>query len=170
VVLTMHRGQSRTTDQNPRTVNRDAPCACAATATPCSYRIPPSLPGPDQQKSAHRPPPRLITVCHGTAPIPGPNHAQPTQCHQRPAGIAQARATGCLDACAHANAIVLAPSAAGRAAGGRPVRRGLVNDPAAVQGITALVRAGGPGLADPPGILDLYAFTPPRRLRQTMDG
>jgi hypothetical protein len=154
VVLTMHRGQSRTTDQNPRTVNRDAPCAFAATAPPCSYR----------------PPPRLSAVCHGTATIPGPNHAQPTQCHQRPAGIAQARATGCLDACAHANAIVLAPSATGRAADGRPVRRGLVNDPAAVQGITALVRAGGPGLADPPGILDLYAFTPPRRLRQTMDG
>jgi hypothetical protein len=31
--------------------------------------------------------------------------------------------------------------------------------------ITAWVRGGGPGLAKPPGILDLYAFQPSRRVR-----
>ncbi|GAA3084980.1 hypothetical protein GCM10020000_84340 [Streptomyces olivoverticillatus] len=31
--------------------------------------------------------------------------------------------------------------------------------------ITAWVRDGGPGLAKPPGILDLYAFQPSRRVR-----
>jgi hypothetical protein len=30
------------------------------------------------------------------------------------------------------------------------------------------VEAGGPGLADPPEILDLYTFSPSRRVRQTI--
>jgi hypothetical protein len=46
---------------------------------------------------------------------------------------------------------------------------GLVNDPDAGADITAWVGAGGPGLADPPDILDLYAFTPSRRVREDFD-
>ncbi|MGW2314139.1 hypothetical protein [Actinomadura luteofluorescens] len=55
------------------------------------------------------------------------------------------------------------PSAAGRAAVARPVWLGTVNDAAATADIAAWVRAGGPGLAHPPAVLDLYSFTPPRR-------
>jgi (2Fe-2S) ferredoxin len=73
------------------------------------------------------------------------------------------RVSSCLDVCERANVIVVQPSAAGRAAGARPVWLGLVNDAAATADIAAWVRAGGPGLAEPPEVLDLYAFTPPRR-------
>lgn len=78
------------------------------------------------------------------------------------------RLTGCLDACEHANVMVVQPSAAGRAAGGRPVWLGLVNGTDAAGDIAAWVEAGGPGLADPPGVLELYAFTPSRRIRQAL--
>lgn len=50
---------------------------------------------------------------------------------------------------------------------GRPVRLGLVND--AAGDIAAWVEAGGPGLADPPGILDLYSFSPSRRIRHALE-
>ncbi|MEV6735488.1 (2Fe-2S) ferredoxin domain-containing protein [Streptomyces sp. NPDC051104] len=116
-----------------------------------------------------------VTVCRGcccgTAKIPGVDHAaQLAGLRQALADTAQVRVTGCLDACEHANVIVVQPSAAGRAAGGRPVWLGLVNDPAATDDIAAWITAGGPGLADPPGVLDLYAFTPSRRVRQAIDG
>ncbi|MEV6867756.1 (2Fe-2S) ferredoxin domain-containing protein [Streptosporangium subroseum] len=83
----------------------------------------------------------------------------------RLAEVTAVRVTDCLDVCEQANVIVVQPSAAGRAAGGRPVWLGLVNDPDAAEDIAAWVRAGGPGVAEPPDILSLYAFTPPRRIR-----
>ncbi|MER6070370.1 (2Fe-2S) ferredoxin domain-containing protein [Streptomyces sp. NPDC001817] len=115
-----------------------------------------------------------VTVCRGcccgTAKIPGPDHAaQLDRLRRALARIAQVRVTGCLDACEHANVIVVQPSAAGRAAGGRPVWLGLVNDTDAVDDIAAWAEAGGPGLADPPGVLDLYAFTPSRRVRRAVE-
>ncbi|MFB4315830.1 (2Fe-2S) ferredoxin domain-containing protein [Actinomadura sp. 21ATH] len=73
------------------------------------------------------------------------------------------RVSHCLDVCERANVIVVQPSSAGRARGARPVWLGLVNDSAATEDIVAWVRAGGPGLAEPPAVLDLYSFTPPRR-------
>ena len=73
------------------------------------------------------------------------------------------RVSACLDVCDHANVIVVQPSAAGRAAGARPVWLGLVNDPYATEDIAAWVRAGGPGVAPLPETLDLYVITPPRR-------
>ncbi|MEK0099919.1 (2Fe-2S) ferredoxin domain-containing protein, partial [Streptomyces sp. A475] len=75
------------------------------------------------------------------------------------------RVTDCLDACERANVIVVQPSTAGRKAGGRPVWLGLVNDPDATADITAWIEGGGPGLTEPPGILDLYTFKPSRRIR-----
>jgi (2Fe-2S) ferredoxin len=84
--------------------------------------------------------------------------------------VAQVWAVNCLDACEQANVVVVQPSSAGRAAGGRPVWLGLVNDRDASADIVAWVHAGGPGLADPPDILDLYAFQPSRRVRGTLDG
>ncbi len=73
---------------------------------------------------------------------------------------APVRVSECLDVCDQANVIVVQPSAAGRAAGGRPVWLGLVNDPDATEDIVTWVRAGGPGVAPLPDILDLYAFSP----------
>ncbi|MGW2642821.1 (2Fe-2S) ferredoxin domain-containing protein [Streptomyces sp. NPDC001348] len=116
-----------------------------------------------------------VTVCRGcccgTGKIPGVDHvAQLARLREAVADVAQVRVTGCLDACEHANVIVVQPSPAGRAAGGRPVWLGLVNDSDAADDIATWIAAGGPGLADPPGVLDLYAFTPSRRVRQAVEG
>ncbi|WP_405717881.1 (2Fe-2S) ferredoxin domain-containing protein [Streptomyces sp. NBC_01537] len=109
--------------------------------------------------------------CCGTPKIPGVDHAaQLARLKQALAGASRVRATECLDVCEHGNVIVVQPSAEGRAAGGRPVWLGLVNDADAIEDIAAWVGAGGPGLADPPGILDLYAFSPSRRVRQALPG
>ncbi|MCD0484265.1 (2Fe-2S) ferredoxin domain-containing protein [Streptacidiphilus sp. ASG 303] len=116
-----------------------------------------------------------VTVCRGcccgTPKVPGLDHAAwLAGLRASLAGAAEVRPTGCLDACERANVVVVQPSADGRRAGGRPVWLGLVNDPDAARDITAWVRAGGPGLADPPGVLDLYAFTPSRRVRGQLGG
>jgi (2Fe-2S) ferredoxin len=108
--------------------------------------------------------------CCGTPKIPGIDH--PSQLARLRTAVGaggQVRVTDCLDACEHANVIVVQPSPAGRAAGGRPVWLGLVNDQDAADDIAAWIEAGGPGLAEPPGILDLYAFTPSRRIRRRLD-
>ncbi|MFI2200438.1 (2Fe-2S) ferredoxin domain-containing protein [Streptomyces sp. NPDC020192] len=115
-----------------------------------------------------------VTVCRGcccgTAKVPGVDHAaQLAGLRASLAQVATVRPVNCLDTCEHANVIVVQPSAEGRKAGGRPVWLGLVNDPDATGDITAWIQAGGPGLADPPGILDLYTFTPSRRIRQAID-
>jgi hypothetical protein len=44
----------------------------------------------------------------------------------------------------------------------------MVNDADAVHDITAWVKAGGPGLADPPAVLELYTFNPSRRVQQNV--
>ncbi|WP_234322452.1 (2Fe-2S) ferredoxin domain-containing protein [Streptomyces sp. NRRL S-1314] len=98
--------------------------------------------------------------CCGSPKVTGVDHAAQTA-HLR--AQVPVRVSACLDVCEHANVIVVQPSAEGRAAGARPVWLGLVNDPDATEDIVAWVRAGGPGVAPWPDILDLYAITPPRR-------
>ncbi|TLS44993.1 (2Fe-2S) ferredoxin domain-containing protein [Streptomyces montanus] len=98
--------------------------------------------------------------CCGSPKVPGVDHAEQTA---RLGEAVAVRVSTCLDVCDQANVIVVQPSAAGRAAGARPVWLGLVNDPDATEDIVAWVRAGGPGIAPRPAILDLYACTPPRR-------
>ncbi|MEU5118385.1 (2Fe-2S) ferredoxin domain-containing protein [Streptomyces asoensis] len=100
--------------------------------------------------------------CCGTAKVAGVDHDQQLA---RLAEAVPVRVSDCLDVCEHANVIVVQPSAAARAAGARPVWLGLVNDPEATDDIAAWIQAGGPGVAPCPDILDLYTFTPPRRVR-----
>jgi len=112
----------------------------------------------------------MVTVCRGcccgTPKVPGLDHAaQLRDLRDALDGIATVRATDCLDACERANVIVVQPSAAGRKAGGRPVWLGLVNDSDATGDITAWIENGGPGISEPPDTLDLYAFSPSRRVR-----
>ncbi|MEU9605648.1 (2Fe-2S) ferredoxin domain-containing protein [Streptomyces sp. NPDC048057] len=111
-----------------------------------------------------------VTVCRGcccgSPKIAGLDHAaQLRELRTELAGRATVRVTDCIDACDQANVIVVQPSAEGRRAGGRPVWLGLVNDADATGDIRAWIEDGGPGLADPPAVLDLYAFTPSRRVR-----
>ncbi|MEV7085855.1 (2Fe-2S) ferredoxin domain-containing protein [Streptomyces sp. NPDC093085] len=98
--------------------------------------------------------------CCGTPKVPGVDHAAQTA---RLRAQVPVRVSACLDVCEQANVIVVQPSAEGRAAGARPVWLGLVNDPDATEDIADWVRAGGPGVAPQPDILDLYTITPPRR-------
>jgi (2Fe-2S) ferredoxin len=100
--------------------------------------------------------------CCGSPKVVGVDPAEQTAHLARDASV---RISDCLDVCERANVIVVQPSAAGRAAGARPVWLGYVNDPAATEDIAAWIRAGGPGIAVRPDVLDLYAFTPPRRAR-----
>ncbi|MFF0967451.1 hypothetical protein ACWDQO_23165 [Streptomyces sp. NPDC003703] len=98
--------------------------------------------------------------CCGTPKVTGVDHAAQTA--RLRAGV-PVRISACLDVCDQANVVVVQPSAAGRAAGARPVWLGLVNDPEATEDIVGWVRAGGPGVAPLPDILELYAFDPPGR-------
>ncbi|MDQ2880787.1 MAG: (2Fe-2S) ferredoxin domain-containing protein [Actinomycetota bacterium] len=115
-----------------------------------------------------------VTVCRGcccgTRKVPLLDHtAQLADLRQSLTGMATVRTTDCLDTCDHANVMVIQPSAQGRHAGGHPVWLGWVNYPNAIRDITAWITAGGPGIADPPEVLDHYTFTPPRRVRQALD-
>ncbi|MEU6577966.1 (2Fe-2S) ferredoxin domain-containing protein [Streptomyces sp. NPDC046805] len=128
-----------------------------------------------RRKAAPQTAPRCtITVCRGcccgTDKIPGVDHRSQLATLKAELGpTAQVRVVNCLDACEQANVIVVQPSPAGREAGGRPVWLGLVNDPDATADVVSWVRSGGPGLTDPPDILDLYTFTPSRRVRRAVE-
>ncbi|MDQ0792983.1 (2Fe-2S) ferredoxin domain-containing protein [Streptomyces sp. B1I3] len=128
------------------------------------------------RRTAGEPGPARPTVsvcrgcCCGTPKIPGVDHAgQLAHLRRSLDGSATVRAVECLDACEQGNVIVVQPSAEGRRAGGRPVWLGLVNDPHAVDDIVSWAQDGGPGLADPPDILDLYVFRPSRRVRAELE-
>ncbi|WP_439654082.1 (2Fe-2S) ferredoxin domain-containing protein [Streptacidiphilus melanogenes] len=115
-----------------------------------------------------------VTVCRGcccgTPKVPRLDHAaQLRELRAALADSAHVRAVDCLDVCERANVIVVQPSPDGRRAGGRPVWLGLVNDRDATADIATWTGAGGPGLAEPPGVLDLYAFQPSRRVREAVE-
>ncbi|MCQ4206595.1 (2Fe-2S) ferredoxin domain-containing protein [Streptomyces longispororuber] len=107
--------------------------------------------------------PSRVVVCRdcccGTVKVAGDHAAQTARLR----AAVPVRISECLDVCEQANVIVVQPSAEGRAGGARPVWLGLVNDPEATEDIVTWVRAGGPGVAPMPEILDLYVVTPPRR-------
>ncbi|WP_446459431.1 (2Fe-2S) ferredoxin domain-containing protein [Streptomyces populi] len=124
----------------------------------------PSEETPGESVGVGDPVPCRVVVCRdcccGSPKVTGVDHAEQTA---RLRAAVPVRISECLDVCDQANVIVVQPSAAGRAAGARPMWLGLVNDPDATEDIVAWVRAGGPGVAPLPDILDLYTFTPPRR-------
>jgi (2Fe-2S) ferredoxin len=111
-----------------------------------------------------------VTVCRGCccgtiSKNPGTDHAGQLAQLRGELGRANVRISGCLDACERSNVMVISPSPDGRRRGGRPVWLGQVLQAEAVTDITAWLRAGGPGVSDPPAILDLSAFSPSRRVR-----
>ncbi len=111
-----------------------------------------------------------VTLCRGcccgtTRKHPGVDHAgQVERLCEGTAGVGRVTLSDCLDACAHSTVAVVSPSREGRAAGGRPVWLLGVLDRDTEDEIVAWVQAGGPGVADPPGMLDLRVFTPARRI------
>ncbi len=109
--------------------------------------------------------PCRVTVCRdcccGSPKVVGLDHDGQVARLREETGV---RVSECLDVCEYANVIVVRPSSEGRAAGARPVWLGLVNDPAATEDVVGWIRAGGPGVAPIPDVLDLHVLTPPRRL------
>ncbi|MFI6446781.1 (2Fe-2S) ferredoxin domain-containing protein [Kitasatospora sp. NPDC050543] len=122
------------------------------------------------------PAPVTVSVCRGcccgsAAKHPGVDHtAQLERLRTGVGSDGRVRAVDCLDACAHSNVVVVSPSAEGRLAGGRPVWLGWVLEEDMVEEIAGWVRAGGPGLADPPPTLGLQEFAVSRRVRQGLPG
>ncbi|HEY2220473.1 hypothetical protein [Actinomycetospora sp.] len=116
-----------------------------------------------------------VTLCRGCCcgterKHPGIDHAgQVERLRSGTVDAGRVRVSDCLDACAQSTVAVVSPSTAGRAAGGRPVWLLGVLDRDTEDEITAWVQAGGPGVAEPPGLLDLRVFTPARRIRNQMD-
>lgn len=109
----------------------------------------------------------LVTVCDGCCcgterKHPGVDHAGLRD--RLAGGMGEAdrfRVSDCIDACERSNVVVVTPSPAGRRAGGRPTWVGGVVVPSAVDGIVAWVRAGGPGVAEPPPDVALMTFPRP---------
>lgn len=73
------------------------------------------------------------------------------------------RTSQCLDVCAEANVMVVHPTREARRAGAIPVWLGLVLSEAVEDDLVAWVRAGGPGTAEIPAVLDLSVIPAPGR-------
>lgn len=111
-----------------------------------------------------------VTVCRGCCcgrveKNPGVDHAAQLATLRERLGAARVRVSDCLDVCEQSNVIVVSPAPDARASGERPVWLGLVHDHDAVTDIADWVQAGGPGVAEPPALLDLHRFSPSRRVR-----
>jgi hypothetical protein len=74
------------------------------------------------------------------------------------------RTSECLGPCAESNVVVVGPSAAARRVGGRPVWLSGVLDVLVIDAVCAWVRAGGPGVVEPPRHLDAAVFARPHLL------
>ncbi|OMH26671.1 hypothetical protein BKD30_04585 [Tersicoccus phoenicis] len=74
----------------------------------------------------------------------------------------------CLDACEHANVVVLVPAADDGADGVDPVWIGEVNDAETARQIVEWVEAGGPAHAPAPVLCDIRSFAPSRRNRNEL--
>lgn len=118
--------------------------------------------------------PCSVTVCRGCCcgtrrKHPDVDHSAQLAALRRGIGThGRVRTSECLDACAQSNIVVVVPSAAGRAGGARPVWLRDVLDDDVTECIVRWVRSGGPGVADPPDLLELFVFTPSRRVRQAL--
>lgn len=100
----------------------------------------------------------VVSVCRGcccgaSAKHPDVDHDGHLAALQGAAG-ARVRVAQCLAHCELSNMVVVNPSPAGRARGGRPVWLGAVLTDHAVDLVLGWVEAGGPGVAPMPAGLD----------------
>jgi (2Fe-2S) ferredoxin len=113
----------------------------------------------------------LVTVCRdcccgSSTKHPGVDHdAQLDRLRSALPSPHRVRVSECLDVCTQSNVLVVHPAAAARRAGARPVWFGLVVSDPVTDDIVAWVRAGGPGVAPLPPVLELSIVTPAGRLQ-----
>lgn len=106
--------------------------------------------------------------CGSRRKHPGLDHRR--QVHEiRSAGVGEVVVSGCLDACSRSNVVVVLPGEPGRDAGAAEVWLGGVNDPETTGDLLDWVRRGGPGVADPPVLVQLGEFDPSRRNRHELE-
>ncbi|MDQ1727384.1 MAG: hypothetical protein QOK14_1429 [Frankiaceae bacterium] len=119
-----------------------------------------------------RPDRPTVTVCRGCCcgdpgePSAGGAAGRLARLRDELADTARVRVTDCLDVCDMADVLIVSPSAAGRIRGGRPVWLGRVLDDGAISDVIAWARAGGPGIGEQPVTVELYEFSPSRRIRE----
>ncbi|MEV7601550.1 (2Fe-2S) ferredoxin domain-containing protein [Kitasatospora sp. NPDC089797] len=128
--------------------------------------------GRDLDRRAGAGAPVTVTVCRdcccgSRTKHPDVDHAAQFERLRAAVGSAgRVRASKCLDVCTQSNVVVVGPSSEGRAAGARPVWLGFVLMDGMIDDIAAWVAAGGPGVAEPPGLLDLQLIQVSRRVRE----
>ncbi|WP_224387025.1 hypothetical protein [Pseudonocardia sp. ICBG1293] len=117
-----------------------------------------------------------VTVCRGCCCGSGRKHPGLDRAHhdglldlliRDTAGHATLRTSECLGPCADSDVVVVAPAPAARRAGARPVWLRAVLDAATTDAVTGWVRAGGPGAAPRPAVLDKHVFAPGPRATDT---
>lgn len=100
--------------------------------------------------------------CGSRTKHPGVDHdAQVDSLREALEPAHRVRTSLCLDACSQSNVMVVQPSPAARRRGARPVWFGLVLDDAVVDDLVTWIRAGGPGAATLPPVLELSVIAPP---------
>lgn len=118
------------------------------------------------------PPSPALTVCRGCCCGSGRRHPGLDRAHhdallellvEGTAGRARLRTSDCLGPCADSDVVVVAPAPAARRAGARPVWLRAVLDAATTGAVVDWVRAGGPGAAPRPSLLDAHVFAPGAR-------
>ncbi|MFD3687050.1 (2Fe-2S) ferredoxin domain-containing protein [Nocardiopsis sp. NPDC058631] len=106
--------------------------------------------------------PCQLTVCRGCCcgtrkKVPGVDHkaqlARLSAIDDHSGRPVPVRTSKCLGICFQANVVVVQPSQAGRAAGGRPVWLGQVTEDKLVEAVDDWIFEGGPGLAPLPAVL-----------------
>ncbi len=106
--------------------------------------------------------PCQLTVCRGCCcgtrkKVPGVDHkaqlARLRAIDDHSGRSVPVRTSKCLGICFQANVVVVQPSSAGRAAGGRPVWLGEVTEDKLVEAVDDWIFEGGPGIAPLPAVL-----------------
>lgn len=130
--------------------------------------------GSRRRETPPQPEQLTVVVCRGgdcgsRRKHPGLDHgAQLEAFRSRLRDAAAVVPSKCLDACEHANVVVVMPGEAGVGAGAEPVWVGEVNDTSVTGDIIAWVQDGGPGVATEPTLVQIQAFRPTRHSRQEL--
>ncbi|GAA1899501.1 hypothetical protein LX12_002047 [Williamsia serinedens] len=107
-----------------------------------------------------------VTVCRGCCcgtrkKHPDVDHdAQLDVLRESVRDVARVRTSDCLDDCKRSNVVVVSPSRAGRAEGGRPVWLQKVLTASAIDAIGEWIRAGGPGVVTTPPDVGRHVYRP----------